>query len=356
VRERVSSPFGGGGPRRGGGGRRPRYPSAVAESRNGLSSTHAAFRRSFLAVSVATLILSWGAAGAEPIWPATTTPPQINVTTDSAPGWLPTAEQMEQVKRTTSDFLAAKEAGRVEDAYALLAEGDKKDQPFEVFADRIARFNRQAGPATETRIVKVTWTKDPAQAPAPGVYAALDITGRYENIDRYCGYIVLYQAPTGGGFRVAREEANFLDNATARTIEKQHSRVDVDKAWSQLIAHCPNYPADELPPLAEQPGSSVGYPTVVAALRGVRSRPGVEFSSQAGWTVASDNASATLWSFAPAGDPAYPAVVKRQIVPEGGGSSLKMDILCESTKAACDNLVREFQKLNEQMLGSLKHK
>jgi hypothetical protein len=302
------------------------------------------------------LILSWGLARAEPIWPAATTPPQINVTTDSAPGWLPTVDQIEQVRRTTRDFLAAKEAGRAMDAYALLAEGDKKDQPFEVFADGIARFNRKAGPAKETRIVKVTWTKDPAQAPAPGIYAALDITSRYENIDRYCGYIVLYQAPTGGGFRVTREEANFLDNATARTIEKQHSRADVDKAWSQLIAHCPNYPADELPPLAEQPGSSVGYPTVAAALRDLRSRPGVEFSSPAGWTVASDNASATLWSFTPAGDPAYPAVVKRQIAPEGRGSSLKMDILCESTKPACDNLVREFQKLNEQMLGSLRHK
>ena len=355
MRERISSPFGGGGPRRGGGGRRPQSPS-VPEPQNSLSSADAPFRRPFLAVSVAALILSWGAAAAEPIWPATTTPPQINVTTDSAPGWLPTAEQIEEVRRTTTDFLAAKETGRAADAYALLAEGDKKDQPFEVFADRIMKFNRQAGPAKETRIVKVTWTKDPAQAPAPGIYAALDITGRYENIDRYCGYIVLYQAPTGGGFGVAREEANFLDNATARTIEKQHSRADVDKAWSQLVARCPNYPVDELPPLDEQSGSSVGFPTVAAALRGLRSRSGVEFSSQAGWTVASDKASATLWSFPPAGDPAYPTVVRRQIVSEGGGSTLKMDILCESTKAACDNLVRQFQQLNAQMKTSLGRK
>jgi hypothetical protein len=76
----------------------------------------------------------------------------------------------------------------------------------------------------------------------------------------------------------------------------------------------------------------------------------VKFSTQRGWTVATDDASATIWSFPPAGDPAYPSAVKRQIVATpGGGSTVQTDVLCEASKQACDDLVRSFDQLNHQV-------
>jgi hypothetical protein len=90
----------------------------------------------------------------------------------------------------------------------------------------------------------------------------------------------------------------------------------------------------------------VGYPTVAAALAGLRSRQDVQFSEQNGWTIATDEKALTIWSFAPSGYPAYPAVVKRQVVDrQGGGSDIRIDVLCEAKKAPCDDLVRTFTQM-----------
>jgi hypothetical protein len=89
--------------------------------------------------------------------------------------------------------------------------------------------------------LKVTWTKDPAQAPLPGIYAAIDLAGQFANVDRDCGYIVLYQQPAGGDFAIMRRENNYLDNATARNIEEKQSKAEVEKIWGRLSRYCPNY-------------------------------------------------------------------------------------------------------------------
>ncbi len=311
-------------------------------------------RAPIVCVTILLLFGSGPVRAAQIIWPPVTTPPQINITSDSSPGWLPSKEQIAEVRKTTEQFLDAKDGGRSSEAYSFLADANKRNLAFGAFADAVLSFNRKAGTVEERRIVAVTWTKDPAQSPSPGVYAALDIVSRFTNIDRHCGFLILYQSPSGGAFHVMREEDSFLENATAKKIAQQHSEADVDLAWSKLAASCPNYPAALLPPLPEELHSSVGYPTVAAALQGLHANSGIKFSSQGGWLIALDAATSTIWSFAPAGNPAYPAVVKRQIVQDGTASNLNMNVLCESTKQACDNLVRDFERLNAQMAGSLK--
>src|SRR5580658_3201208 len=75
----------------------------------------------------------------------------------------------------------------------------------------------------------------------------------------------------------------------------------------------------EADPLTEQPRSTIGYPTPDAALAALHAKPDVEFSTQDGWTIASDPETNTVWSFPPQRDPAYPAVVKRQMTPAADG-------------------------------------
>ena len=65
-----------------------------------------------------------------------------------------------------------------------------------------------------------------------------------------------------------------------------------------------------------------------------------------GWLIATDEAAYTIWSFAPQGYPAYPAVVKRQVVPKGTGSVITMSVHCEASKSDCDDLVRTFSQMN----------
>jgi hypothetical protein len=161
---------------------------------------------------------------------------------------------------------------------------------------------------------------------------------------------MLYQPPSGGDFRIMREEQNFLDNAAAKQIAAQGGSVDA--AWAKLSANCPNYKPDPLP---EASSSTIGYSSVAGALDDLHKQPGVKFSTQDGWTLAMVEGSdtVTLWSFAPPGHPAYPSAVKRQLVNEPGGVSIKMDVHCEASKSACDDLVRSFEQLNERMKADM---
>jgi Protein of unknown function (DUF4019) len=166
---------------------------------------------------------------------------EINITSDSAPGWLPTIEQSDAAERTARAYLAAEDAGHAEDAYKFFADLQKKDISLEEFRPNVARLRAQLGAPIERRIVKITWTKDSQAAPIPGVYAAIDLASRFENADRHCGYLILYQPDSGGDFQVMREESNILDNATAADIARKGSQTDVEAVWAKLSANCPNF-------------------------------------------------------------------------------------------------------------------
>ncbi|MFT4254701.1 MAG: DUF4019 domain-containing protein [Caulobacter sp.] len=170
---------------------------------------------------------------------------EVNVTTDSAPGWIPSAALEQSARSTVLAYLGDLDSGRYADAYAALDARNRQETP-EEFSARLKAFNRLAGPVRERRILKITWTKDPARAPAPGVYVAVDLAGWFANIDRHCGYVVLYQKPSGGGFTVMRSEEYLLDNATASGAVS----AEAERAWAQISRNCPNYPRT---PLARTP-------------------------------------------------------------------------------------------------------
>jgi len=167
----------------------------------------------------------------------------INVTSDSAPGWLPSAEQQSQVRQVALEFLAALDGGYYQRAYSLMSDIQRAQEAFDRFATRLKGFNSVAGPVIERRIIQVTWTKDPANAPAPGVYAAVDLASRFKNIDRHCGYIMLYQAKADQPFLVMRQEDTFMTNDSARQIAKEQSPESPDETWARVSKICPNYVA-----------------------------------------------------------------------------------------------------------------
>ncbi|HEY1890359.1 MAG TPA: DUF4019 domain-containing protein [Steroidobacteraceae bacterium] len=284
----------------------------------------------------------------------------INVTTDSTPGWLPSAEQRAEVPVVTHAFLSALDRGDPATAFALMTSGQKALQTFAQFARRLARFNSQAGQVKERRIIKITWTKDPQNAPALGIYVAVDLVSRFTNIDRDCGYIVLYKPEHPHiPFRVARQEDGIMTNAQAREIAAKQSPEAVEALWAQIARNCPNYPgatveaprAQVAGALPESRGATIGYSSVEVALKALRRKPGVTFRVENGWLIAEDRDERTIWSFAPSGHPAYPTAVKRTVVEKNGGSAIQMAVLCEADKVACDNVVIQFEQINSH-LGS----
>ena len=166
---------------------------------------------------------------------------EVNITPDSAPGWLPSPDQRAQVPRVIEEFLGALDGGQYAKAYDLLADPQRRLETFDAFASRVTKFNVEAGPVKQRRIVKITWTEDPAHAPAAGIYAAVDLVSRFANVDRHCGYVVLYQRDAPAPFRVMRQEDAYMTNEQARQIEATKSRQAVDELWAQVAKNCPNY-------------------------------------------------------------------------------------------------------------------
>ena len=104
--------------------------------------------------------------------------------------------------------------------------------------------------------------------------------------------------------------------------------------------------------------STIGYPTVDAALDALHKDPHAQFSTRDGWTIVAteENGNHVLWSFTPKGHAAYPAAVKRTVLEEKNGAiSLEMKVLCFGTQAACDKLVDQFKELNERIKQSMQH-
>lgn len=92
--------------------------------------------------------------------------------------------------------------------------------------------------------------------------------------------------------------------------------------------------------------SSIGFESVEDAKAAVLSQKGVEVEIVNEWTVVTDEANYTIWSFAPESYPAYPAVVKRFVTPTPGGSRAEMRVLCQDSKDVCDDLVCTFAEMN----------
>lgn len=108
-------------------------------------------------------------------------------------------------------------------------------------------------------------------------------------------------------------------------------------------------PTETIVALTEEPASTIGYPSVAAALSALQAREDVNIAVEGGWTIITEPGGLTIWSFSPADQPAYPAVARRVFYQEAGAWYIKMDVRCEAEKAACDQLQRDFEALNENM-------
>jgi hypothetical protein len=204
-------------------------------------------------VSVGMLVVAFGPAVPTRAAPPST-PRAVNVTRDSAPGWRPTPAEEQQVPTGIDAYFSAHEGRHYQRAYEMLTPGQRGSLPEQQFAERMQQFQTLAGPLMQRTILKITWTKDPPAPQIPGVYAAVDVAARYANVDRYCGYLMLYQSPAGGDFQVMHQETNFIDNKTAAAVEAQQSRAGLDSVWAKLAAICPNYAPPRAPAPPTDPG------------------------------------------------------------------------------------------------------
>lgn len=149
--------------------------------------------------------------------------------------WAPSESQREAARAAAESYWGAVDRGDSAGAYGQLAPNLVATQSQSQFTTIAHDFALISGAITERNVTHINWSQNPAGA-EPGVYVAIDITARFENIDRYCGFIILRQAPAGGAFQVTRIEENFLDNPTAARLGAQ-----ADPTWARMVQdNCPN--------------------------------------------------------------------------------------------------------------------
>ena len=166
---------------------------------------------------------------------------EINVTIDSAPGWIPSAALEDEADAMLKSYFRAFDMGNDRGSWELTDDGFKSITTFAEFQAGNVKVRNDVGRLKKLSVLKVTWTKDPAEAPRQGIYVAIDIAGQFTKAKRQCGYVVLFKTTESDSFRLARIENNFMTDATYRSIAKQKSPKEADRLWSRLSSNCPNY-------------------------------------------------------------------------------------------------------------------
>ena len=69
-----------------------------------------------------------------------------------------------------------------------------------------------------------------------------------------------------------------------------------------------------------------------------------------------DTTDRKTWTATLPGHPAHPVVVCRHPISTDKGIEIKTEVICQGPKYACDNVVAEFQALNDQIRKQLEQK
>jgi hypothetical protein len=170
-------------------------------------------------------------------------PPAPTASSGRPAAFTPTPAQNQALMNRLRVYLRETDAGRYPTAYAMLSEPLRQLQSQEAWSARVAEFNAEAGVVRDHRVGAVTWGRDPPGAPLPGIYAVVDMVSHYANIQRHCGFIVLYQPPSGGEFQVMRAENIYIPDARAAGYDAPGSTAGVDAIWAEMTRGCPNYEA-----------------------------------------------------------------------------------------------------------------
>ncbi|KFN43697.1 DUF4019 domain-containing protein [Arenimonas oryziterrae] len=240
-----------------------------------------------------------------------------------AADYSPTPADFAEIDRLTGDYYHALDTGNYRAAYAMQTPGLKAMMSFAQFEAMNRDGAAGRGPVKARTRTGVTWYLDPPNAQAPGLYVAVDFVAQHVTVVDAKEYLVWYRAPGETSFQLMRHE---------QTADLQP-------------ASGPPEPAPA--PLPESRGNSIGYTSVREARAALSARTDVTLRPmEGGWFVVVVPSENAIWSFTPPGHAAYPAAVKRYTVESNGAVSLGMSALCEASKAACDDLMRQFQEMN----------
>jgi hypothetical protein len=145
-------------------------------------------------------------------------PERPSTMTDSAGPWPTTPLHTAIVEGLTFKYLTAKDEGRYEEAFASMSSEQRASTSLEKWSNVAEKFRSAAGALMERKVRKVTWYRNPPKA-EPGVYAAVDFTSEFTNV-QVCGYVA-WRALANGSYVVVREEHGLLPKEAQQKLKPE---------------------------------------------------------------------------------------------------------------------------------------
>ncbi len=133
--------------------------------------------------------------------------------------WSPTDQQKSRATEMISRYFAAIDSQRYREAYDLYSSGFKGMVSFEKFEGMEQSFRLKSGGEPLRNEPRVTWYKDPQNAPALGVYAAFNIKCKFHSINICEEVLILHELPDGA-FTLNRTERKFIEKEIEKKIRE----------------------------------------------------------------------------------------------------------------------------------------
>jgi hypothetical protein len=143
--------------------------------------------------------------------------------------WTPSEAEKTQVVLLTQRYFSLMDSGDLKAAYALTSPEMRQGVSLERWSILGADFAAHAGEVKNRTIRKITWYKDPPDAQARGVFAAVDHAGSFQNIGIHCGYLMWHQQ-ADGSFKLFRKAEHSVD-------KKTESRMSAEQVAAARKAH-----------------------------------------------------------------------------------------------------------------------
>jgi hypothetical protein len=254
--------------------------------------------------------------------------PALALAAGSKPAYTPTPADVEQVDHATGEYFLALAKRQDEQAYALLTPGLQKRVSRAQWAKIQANARKELGEIYKRTRTRLNWYLDPPKSEGPGVYVAMQFGGNSEKASEIDDYLMWYRPRGANAFRLMRHEISPV------------IRTPKDAAAAKARAKLSTSPVID---------PTLGFDTVAAARASLTARKDVVLKpSDDGWLVVVETEPPAVWSFAPPGHPAYPAVFRRSVVEKDGHLLITTKTLCEAARAPCERLLHEFEELNRK--------
>lgn len=145
------------------------------------------------------------------------TPVSKNGNTNTTSKWEPSEQDQLKIKLVSYQYLQAKDNGEFETAFKAYSTENASAIEFKTWKYNQLIFNATAGAVIDRTFTRISWYESSPDNALPGVFATVDYTSIFSNIDIQCG-MLMWHKKDDGSFELIRDQNNFLNKETQSTL------------------------------------------------------------------------------------------------------------------------------------------